>query len=252
MVGLLVFFKRQSGDVAPLELDAMATIGDLVRTAQKVCELPCPPAILLEGKVYSDAHASLVLADLGVCQESTVCEGEDPRAKRLDDLSKHHKLPLPKRASEMCTLLAGMYGEESLLLYLLYTYKVNVKVKNSNGWGPLHLAARKGLVEVARALIVTGGFDANERTTPLKYTPLHIAASWGKTDFVNALLVEWQADGGLAASDLNTPADSCEFYSRESNRQWAYGLWIRAEIGRGNMRSFFRVLRQRRFSEKQQ
>lgn len=68
----------------------------------------------------------------------------------------------------------------------------NVNAYDSGGYAPLHYAARKGHIDIARLLLRNGG-DINIRTRAGKATPLLRAAYSGKEDMCR-FLVENGAD----------------------------------------------------------
>jgi hypothetical protein len=83
-------------------------------------------------------------------------------------------------------------GLTSSVKRLLSIRNINVNVKDDwNGWTPLHWAALKGHIEIAR-LLLQNGAEVNAKDYDGR-TPLHFAASQGKVDILH-LLVENDAD----------------------------------------------------------
>ena len=70
-------------------------------------------------------------------------------------------------------------------------------VRDGNGWGPLHIAAKIGNVTVINALRKAGE-DIDSRTKNDRYTPLHIATKHGNIDAIKALI---EAGANIYAGD---------------------------------------------------
>lgn len=72
---------------------------------------------------------------------------------------------------------AARGGHQNVVKYLRENWGANVRLKNSAGLTPLHLAAEKGAshVETARYLLKHGKADPKQ-LTPEQETPLHLAA----------------------------------------------------------------------------
>ncbi|CAG0915884.1 unnamed protein product [Notodromas monacha] len=64
------------------------------------------------------------------------------------------------------------------------------------GYAAIHWAARKGNVDILKALAETEGFDANAKTCS-GYTALHLAAQFNRDDFYQVLLGELGADASM-------------------------------------------------------
>ncbi|MCJ1471964.1 hypothetical protein MMC13_000607 [Lambiella insularis] len=83
------------------------------------------------------------------------------------------------------------------LTRLLLDAEANIEIKDSNGWTPLHYAARKGKEDVASLLLERGAFI--EAGTIAGYTALHMAVGNGHTATVRLLL-----DCGASANTHNS------------------------------------------------
>jgi hypothetical protein len=113
----------------------------------------------------------------------------------------------------MMNVTLGRYGRTQLhhcakngLIYsvnrLLSIRNINVNMKNVNGWTPLHEAAFKGHIEIAR-LLLQNGAEVNAKGNG-GWTPLHCSACDGHVEILHLLVekgVDLEAqknDGGRA------------------------------------------------------
>ncbi len=82
------------------------------------------------------------------------------------------------------------------------------------GWGPVHLAARLGRVDLMKALLDQGG---NASLALMGSSPLHVAARAGHTDLLRLLLLHGAdvnaADhagcSALHSGEISSPRNSC-------------------------------------------
>ncbi|KAL6078974.1 Ankyrin repeat domain-containing protein 39 [Balamuthia mandrillaris] len=101
---------------------------------------------------------------------------------------------------------AAQKGNLDKMRRLLCSSASSSKLANlldSDGYSPLHYAARNGHLEACRLLLEEGA-EANVRTPGGGATPLHRAAFCGHAEVVRLLLERGKADASMLDSDGNT------------------------------------------------
>lgn len=96
---------------------------------------------------------------------------------------------------------------------LLISNGADINLKDPNGWIPLHIAARRGYVDIAALLIKNGASGAlvnariNSRDDASGLTPLHLAADKGHVDMVELLLRQPRIQVNVHAAYGHTPLE---------------------------------------------
>jgi len=99
---------------------------------------------------------------------------------------------------------AAFAGRADLVAEFLKQDRTAVHARQLDGETPLHLAAGRGHVEVAKVLLAAGA-EVNA-TSGSEFTPLHLAAGYDGPEMV-ALLLEHKADRNAKSWDHRTPLD---------------------------------------------
>ncbi len=99
----------------------------------------------------------------------------------------------------------------------------DINAKDSGSWTPLHVAADRGRIEIAKLLLKKGA-DVKAKTKDGR-TPLHGAASYGNREIAK-LLIAKEADVNARTKAGKTPLDFAE--SEEMKK-----LLIKADGKRG-------------------
>eukprot|EP00756_Hemistasia_phaeocysticola_P045071 Hpha_TRINITY_DN18839_c0_g1::TRINITY_DN18839_c0_g1_i1::g.26225::m.26225 len=208
-MSLLLYFKPLSSErLFPLELDPMATVGDLLKAAQQACHLQSLPQVSHADTKLSDPQA--MLADLGICPESTVCQCDDLKhrfkevCKRFGVQEDSTTMALHCAADSVPHKLARAGEADDLRAVLHMNKHLDLEHEDSYGSTPLMDAVAAGQIDTVRVLIYDGKVNVNH--VDREGTPLHQAVTQGFPDMVRVLLEEGKADGSLRDEQNRLPA----------------------------------------------